>query len=203
MALVRLPGVVLNLIMIRMNAMSRFDQRKVQRRAAQGSIRSLRHAGAYLRLTARRSIRRSATESKPGTPPHTRRGRLRESIRFSVEKNRQRVIIGPAYSKIHRIGSRHEFGGTEHPKWNPNWNLRPGGHGPLAFDSHTVTGSVGKLRTPAQVTRARRIAREWQRTWKSKRAGGLATYPPRPFMGPALRKTEPRLPRMWAGAIRP
>lgn len=27
-------------------------------------------------------------------------------------------------------------------------------------------------------------------------------YPPRPFMGPALEKIRPRLPRMWAASIR-
>ena len=97
--------------MIRTKAFSRFDRRKVRRRAAEGSIRSLGHAGAALRLTARRSIRRSRRTSRPGQPPHTRRGQLKRALRYAVEKERERVLIGPTYSVVGRSARAHEFGG--------------------------------------------------------------------------------------------
>ena len=97
--------------MIRMKASSRFDQRKLRRQAAQGSIRSLGHAGAALRLTARRSIRRSDRPARPGQPPHTRRGQLKRALRYAVEKERERVLIGPTYTVVGRSASAHEFGG--------------------------------------------------------------------------------------------
>lgn len=196
------------MIRFRVNSrFSRFLKQRLRRKAKKGSIRSLGHAGGALRLTARRSIHRSEEASRPGQPPHTRRGRLRESILYSVDKDRQRVIIGPVYSYIRRIGACHEFGGTESPrenskKWNPNWKIRPGGHGPLVFDRKTVTGNIGRLRTPAQVARARRLAAEWKSAWNAKKQGGRRKYPARPFMGPALMKIRSRLPRMWASSVK-
>jgi hypothetical protein len=97
--------------MIRMRATSRFEERGMRRRAAEGSIRSLEHAGAALRLTARRSIRRSRKASPPGQPPHTRRGQLKRAVRYVVEKERGRVLIGPAYTVVGRSAAAHEFGG--------------------------------------------------------------------------------------------
>ncbi len=97
--------------MIRMKAAGRLEARKLKRRASEGSIRSLGHAGAALRLTARRSIRRSGRPSAPGRPPHTRRGQLKRSLRYAVEKNRERVLIGPTYTVVGRSARAHEFGG--------------------------------------------------------------------------------------------
>jgi hypothetical protein len=97
--------------MIRIKSTSRFERRKVRRRVAEGSIRSLGHAGAALRLTARRSIRRSSKASRPGRPPHTRRGQLKRALRYAVEKSHERVLIGPTYTVVGRSAAAHEFGG--------------------------------------------------------------------------------------------
>jgi len=83
----------------------------VERKAADGSIKALGHAAAAIRLTARRSIKRSPTYSDPGVPPHTRRGLLREAILYAVEKDAQVAVIGPAYDFVGVSGSAHEFGG--------------------------------------------------------------------------------------------
>jgi hypothetical protein len=97
--------------MIRMRGRSRFDARKVRKKAEAGTFRSLNHAAAAIRLTARRSIRRSPKESSAGTPPHTRRGLLKRSLLYNVDKAKMRAVIGPAYSIAGRSGSAHEFGG--------------------------------------------------------------------------------------------
>ena len=47
----------------------------------------------------------------PGTPPNTRRGLLKQSLLFGVEKQRQSVVIGPAESFIGTAMTAHEFGG--------------------------------------------------------------------------------------------
>ena len=47
----------------------------------------------------------------PGTPPNTRRGLLKQSLLFGVEKQRQSVVIGPAESFIGPAMTAHEFGG--------------------------------------------------------------------------------------------
>ena len=123
---------------------TRSDIPKVIRKVRRANIESLGHAGATIRLTAKRSIRKSPNPAEPGTPPKTRRGQLRRSIRFAVEQNKQRVVIGQDHRLVAQSARAHEFGG--------------------------------------------RYRRE--------------RYPKRPFMGPALTKTQSRLPRHWAGSVR-
>lgn len=82
-------------------------------------FRSLNHAAAAIRLTARRSIRRSPKESASGTPPHTRRGLLKRSLLYNVDKAKMRAVIGPAYSIVGRSGSAHEFGGKYYGRKYP------------------------------------------------------------------------------------
>lgn len=130
--------------MIGMRVTTRSDIPRVLRAVRRANIESLGHAGAAVRLTASRSIRRSPNPSVPGRPPRTRRGQLRRAIRYGVEKHREAVVIGPVYGGVGRSAHPHEFGGRY---------------------------------------RGRR-------------------YDARPFMGPALEKTAPRLPRHWAGSVR-
>jgi hypothetical protein len=105
--------------MIRMRGRSRFDARKVRKKAEAGTFRSLNHAAAAIRLTARHSIRRSPKESAAGTPPHTRRGLLKRALLYKVDKARMTAVIGPAYSVAGRSGSAHEFGGKYYGRKYP------------------------------------------------------------------------------------
>lgn len=106
--------------MFGMRSRSRFDAKKVRRKADKGSFKSLNHAAAAIRLTARRSIRRRKKKSTAGTPPHTRRGQLKKALLYKVEKQRLRAVIGPTYSVVGRSARAHEFGekyyGRKYPK---------------------------------------------------------------------------------------
>jgi hypothetical protein len=97
--------------MIGARARTRFDAGKVRSRVKKANIESLGHAGATIRLTARRSIRKRKGPSAPGTPPHTRQGQLRRAIVYAVEKREERVVIGPEYAVVGPAGMPHEFGG--------------------------------------------------------------------------------------------
>jgi len=97
--------------MVQAKVKAKFDAGKVKKAAKAGSITSLAHAGAAIRLTARRSIRKSAKPSAAGTPPHTRRGRLRNAIKYTVVKDRAAVLIGPDADVAGPSGRAHEFGG--------------------------------------------------------------------------------------------
>ena len=88
-----------------------FDEGKVLNAVKSGNVKALRSAGAYVRKSARHAVSRSSKASSPGTPPHTRRGLLKRSILFGVEKQRQSVVIGPAKSLIGVSMTAHEFGG--------------------------------------------------------------------------------------------
>jgi phage gpG-like protein len=84
---------------------------KVKAKVKQGNFKSLGHAGAAIRLVARRSIRKRKSASMPGTPPNTRRGQLKRSILYSLDKQRGVVLIGPDYEVVGTAGKAHEFGG--------------------------------------------------------------------------------------------
>ena len=105
--------------MIGARAKSKWNGRRVQRAASEGTFRGLAHAGAAIRLAARRSIRRSAKPSMEGAPPHTRRGLMKRAILYSVDKRRERVVIGPAHSIAGPSGGVHEFGGRFRKRMYP------------------------------------------------------------------------------------
>ena len=77
------------------------------------AFKSLNHAAAIIRLSARQSIRRSKKASKPGRAPNTRFGQLKRSIYYSVDAQKQSAVIGPTFSGVGKSGSVHEFG-----KWH-------------------------------------------------------------------------------------
>lgn len=97
--------------MLAIRVKTSMDATRVIKAAANASFKSLGHAGAALRLAARRSIRRSKTQSPEGTPPHTRKGQLRRAILYAVAKDKQSVVIGPDVAIVGKAGSAHEFGG--------------------------------------------------------------------------------------------
>jgi phage gpG-like protein len=94
--------------------------KELKKRIRAGAYKTLNHAAASIRLTARRSIRRSRKAAKPGKPPHTRAGQLKRSLYYSVDKQKSSVVIGPKYSVMGKSAAVHEFGkrhrGRKYPK---------------------------------------------------------------------------------------
>ncbi|HID74469.1 MAG TPA: hypothetical protein EYP56_00555 [Planctomycetaceae bacterium] len=99
--------------MIGIKARSRFDGRRLRKKAKQGHIKGLGHAAAVIRLTAKRSIRKRKGPSPKGSPPHTETKRLLSSILYAVDKTHERAVIGPSRRIIGIAGAEHEHGG----KW--------------------------------------------------------------------------------------
>lgn len=198
---------------------------KAVRRA---TFKNLGHAGASLRLAARRLIRTRQASSDPGSPPNTRKGALRNSILYAVEGDHT-VIIGPSADLISDVARVHEHGGMQMPRSlrgktreqllaaGANWKLYVGGHGPIG-DGDGGTTYI-KFVTPAQVqksedyiesappdafgnTKKARMQSEKRRIRAAVAAqGGIANYPKRPFMGPALMQNLDRLPALWANSV--
>lgn len=57
--------------------------------------RGLNRAGGFIRKTAQRSIRERKKVSKPGSPPHSHAGQLRELIFYSYDPAARSVVVGP------------------------------------------------------------------------------------------------------------
>jgi len=73
-----------------------FDTRKVRRAVDVGTRRVLSKFGAFVRRTARSSIRKRKKPSSPGSPPSSHTGLLKRFIWFGYEPARRSVVIGPA-----------------------------------------------------------------------------------------------------------
>ena len=192
--------------MVGVKVKTKLQGERVAVKTRKASISNLRQAGAYIRGIVRKSIKVSQKYAPPGKPPRSRKGRLKNAIVFSVENDQQRVVVGPTASEVGQIGRTHEKGGTEPPKKKKarkaNWKLEVGGHGPVRTNGTNV--GVAKLKTDAQVERAKKIApaiqaKEGQQTAAQPKA---RKYAARPFMGPAFTIAKARLPKLWAGSVR-
>jgi hypothetical protein len=199
--------------------------RKAVKRAA---WKNLAHAAAGLRKAAQYSIKTRVASSEPGTPPTTRKGALRRSILFAVE-NGVTAVIGPSVNLISDVARAHEHGGKQRPRSTrgvseseaiiagTNWKLELGGHGPIPDASGTAyikfvsSAQIDKsLRfiytAPPEAfgnTRKARASAEKRRIRAAVAAsGGVADYPARPFMGPALMNNLDRLPALWSNSVR-
>ena len=73
-----------------------FDRKAVTDRVGRATKRVLSRFGAYVRQTARRSIRKRKAVSQPGQPPSSHTGLLKRFIFFGYDTGRQSVVMGPA-----------------------------------------------------------------------------------------------------------
>ena len=94
-----------------MNTEIKFDKDGLVARVAKASVEVLRRMGAYVRRSAQHKIHTSDKASQPGTPPHSKTGALKRGLLFGVEKNRQRVLVGPSFRFVGESMAAHEFGG--------------------------------------------------------------------------------------------
>lgn len=134
-----------------------FDAPAVQRAMDKSTRKALSRGGAFIRQTAKSSIRSSKSISKPGRPPHSHAKHLRRLLFFAYDLATASVVIGPA-----------RFGDGEAPNL-----LEKGG---------AVTRKISNARG-----RPRRVR---------------MVYKARPFMGPAMEKELPNLPKRWHNTIR-
>jgi len=152
--------------------------------------------------------------SAPGTPPRAVRPHpwIRQHLYYAYDPGRGSVVIGPVrlFSQVN-VPALHEFGGRivlrnrrrRVRKVGSGGEIRVGGRAcrttkPVQ-DRHgnTVQVTYARLRSGAQVARANELNEALYGP-----ASYIATYPPRPFMGPALAAVEPGLARMWLTSVR-
>ena len=76
-----------------LNVKYEFDRLTVEDATIKGQKEAFRRAGAVVRLTARRSIRVVKKASSPGSPPHARGRRFKNSITYQSDAGG--VVVGP------------------------------------------------------------------------------------------------------------
>jgi len=90
------------------------DRKKVIRAADAANRRNLSKAGAFIRTTARHSIRKRKAASPPGSPPSSHTGLLKRFIFFGYDAARKTAVVGPMRlnQKVGDAPAAHEHGGA-------------------------------------------------------------------------------------------
>ena len=107
-----------------------FDTALVMRKVREGTKSPLAKMGAFVRRTAKGLIRKAKKPAKPGNPPHSHVGTLKELIYFAYDERSESVVIGPQIFRRARraVGSPAvphllEFGG-EATHWQSGKRVR-------------------------------------------------------------------------------
>ena len=132
-----------------------FDTKAVRGKVDRTTRRVLSRFGAFVRRTARSSIRKRKKTSPSGSPPSSHTGLLKKFIFFGYEPRKRSVVIGP--SRLSKNGR---------------------GQAPQLLEY----GGTGSVRRRGKRRRSR--------------------VRPRPFMGPAFEKEQPKLPAMWRDSVK-
>lgn len=169
-----------------------FDRTPVVNALDRASHRVLSKFGSYVRSDARQSIRRRKRVSRPYESPTNQTGKLKRGIYFAYERRRRSVIIGP--------------------------QLFPGRSSSQTLETLEYGGPavVKKIKGKAKARYQRRNKnKRWtkpeiDRIVANKQVRGeqlgkvvsqQITIEPRPFMGPAYKANENKVPEMWRDAL--
>ncbi len=190
-----------------------FDTKEVKSRVSEATRKILSKFGAFVRQTAKQSIKTKTTTSKPGQPPHSHTGALKRFIFFGYDKAKESVVVGP--TKLAKKGNAPEAlekGGASIKRKNPRRKDRKIGDGGVVLLRKTNSASskvvkdwenrprwvtFGSLRTAGQVTHAEKLETV---IWGPKTISG--TIRARPYMGPAFEKELPKLPPNWRNSVK-
>jgi len=94
----------------------KLDEAKIksfERLAEKGFFKSLTHAAAAIRATARSLIVRSSEPSTPGEPIHTKRGKAKRSdaVLYVADESADDAVVGFTFAAMGESMSAHEHGG--------------------------------------------------------------------------------------------
>jgi hypothetical protein len=159
-----------------------FDKQSVKSRMSKANRKALSKAGAFMRRRARSSLRRRKKSSAPGQPPsvHTSdRVATLKNILFAYEPQTESLVVGPV-------------------KLNQKTLL-----GPQLGDA--TVPQVHEFGATVKV-REVKVGKGWRSGIRRVRPGQpvrvrAATYPERPFMGPALEAEKDNIPDAWSGSV--
>jgi hypothetical protein len=90
-----------------------FDRLRITSKADAQTKKALSRFGAFVRQSARQSIRNRKKPSRPGQPPSSHTGILKQFIFFGYDAYRRSVVIGPVVTarKASGIPETLEYGG--------------------------------------------------------------------------------------------
>ena len=171
------------------------------RRVAQTSMRyvtSRREQERKIGAGLRKRAARDPSVSRPGEPPRAIKPHpwIRKNLFYAFEPVAQSVVIGPVgFARGSGAPETLEFGGRARVRNKQRRKRRLGGGGEIDIRGGRVIYT--KLQTTAQVERANRLNEELYGPMFK-----VVFVAARPYMGPALRKVQPELPRLWTASVK-
>lgn len=88
-----------------------FDRPRVVAAVDRAKRKTLSRGGAFIRQSARSSIRKRKGSAPPGKPPHSHEGSLRRLILFGYDRSTDSVVVGPVGFRKSTAPNVLEFGG--------------------------------------------------------------------------------------------
>jgi hypothetical protein len=88
-----------------------FDRQTVVHAVDKAKRQALSRAGAFIRTTAKHSIRTRKGSAPPGKPPHSHTGLLKRFIFFGYDPSTESVVVGPVGFRRSTAPNVLEFGG--------------------------------------------------------------------------------------------
>ncbi len=158
-----------------------FDRSAVMNSVDRARLKGLSKFGAFVRTTARSSMRKRRKVSLPGQPPSVHEGSVKRLLYFSYDSNSRSTVVGPVM--FQGKGRRIQPVGQTVPQ-----TLEDGGT--IRVQEVQLSGGlwVGASEKLLAASRARRTR--------------IATIKPRPFMKPALAKVAPKFPEFFKDTVK-
>jgi hypothetical protein len=171
------------------------------RRVAQTSMRYVTSRREQERKVAAGLRKRAAADpsvSRPGEPPRAIKPHpwIRKNLFYAFEPVAQSVVIGPVgFPRGSGAPETLEFGGRTRVRNKQRRKRRIGSGGEIDLRGGRVIYT--RLKTAGQVDRANLLNEQLYGPMFK-----IVHVAARPYMGPALRKVQPELPRLWAASVR-
>jgi len=164
-----------------------FDRKTMIKSMDRAHMRFLAKAGAFVRRSARSSIKQSKKTSEPGKPPKGKTKRLKGSILFGVDQSGRKpsVVIGPV-----KLESENKVIRSLGPPISEI--LERGGQ----IEIHEQQRSDGTWVQMRQRQEPMGLSGKTQQRWRR------VTVQQRPYMLPALRENQGKFPGLWRGQFK-
>jgi len=179
--------------MIKVNIKSELDVRKIRERIEKMNKGGLLKAGAHLRKSTRRAIRRGNQPAAAGSEPKSHGGgkMTLKNIKFAVDTGKDSVAVGYADEELDRIAYIHETGGSFRAKETMGFRLGMMRLIPIAGASGARNAII---KSKADAIGAFRF-------WNKNIRGKMLKYPRRPFLAKTLEKEKEKAMKMWRNAL--
>ncbi|MCY2968423.1 MAG: hypothetical protein NT069_33160 [Planctomycetota bacterium] len=151
-----------------------FDSEKVIAATDKAERRNLSKAGAFIRRSARSSIRKTKKTSLPGQPPRSHVGLLRDRLFFEYDISARAVVAGPEKAKPANVPQLLEYGGS------------------------LVIREVYSERAQKWYRQNSRFRN--QLNWPHRTR--TVQFEARPYMFPAYKANESKFPELWRDSIK-